>query len=44
MRSWFTEVIEKFKDVSSLPDWGKTLELPKPPVPVKVPHFSQLCF
>ena len=37
LRAWFTEVIEKFKDCSSLPDWGKSLEWPNPPIPLKVP-------
>ena len=29
--AWFAEVLEKFKDCSTMPDYGKSIEWPKPP-------------
>ncbi|MCG8623592.1 MAG: hypothetical protein MJE68_16570 [Proteobacteria bacterium] len=28
---WFTEVLEKFSDCSTMPDYGRSVEWPHPP-------------
>ena len=33
---WFNNVLEAFKDCSSSSDFGKSIEWPEPPIPLKV--------
>lgn len=40
---WFSVVIEKFKDCSSMPDCGKSIEWPDPPPALIVSYYPVCC-
>lgn len=43
--SWFAEVLERFKDCSKMsPDYGKSIEWPKPPPAMTVSSIVLIAF